>query len=246
MNDHLQEEGWVVCRVFRKKMPAVRRMNEHESCSWYDDHVSFMPEQLDTPKRSLIPHPDYLGYHNPLAAVYPCKQEVEYYNNFHFHLPHPDPYLQLPQLESPKLQSSNTTTGNASCTSISLYGINNNSVEVNLANQLNASPFSQEHQLHPAPTNLHGQLNQNMSSLMCSGSTCTDNQDWRVLDKLVAAQLSHDLQDVSKEAHKYSPAANGYQVMDQRSLYMVQSEKTQATETDYASTCTSSCQIELW
>ncbi|KAJ0962071.1 hypothetical protein J5N97_029899 [Dioscorea zingiberensis] len=88
----MKEEGWVVCRVFKKRVAAIRKVNEHES-PWYEEHVSFMPE-LESPKRLLLTQPDMQLHHN----LYTCKQELE----MHYHLAH-DPFLQLPQLESPKL-----------------------------------------------------------------------------------------------------------------------------------------------
>ncbi|CAN8312056.1 unnamed protein product [Cochlearia groenlandica] len=55
-----QEEGWVVCRVFKKKLAAVRRMGDYDSSPshWYDDHLSFMASEIDTngPRRILPNH----------------------------------------------------------------------------------------------------------------------------------------------------------------------------------------------
>ncbi|KAE8055975.1 hypothetical protein FH972_012778 [Carpinus fangiana] len=79
-----QEEGWVVCRVFKKRMAAVRKVgDQYESACWYDEQVSFMPE-LDSPG-------PFTSYH------YQCKQEPEFQYNM------PNNFLQLPQLESPKI-----------------------------------------------------------------------------------------------------------------------------------------------
>lgn len=83
-----QEEGWVVCRVFKKKMPTMRKLDEHESACWYDDQVSFMPE-TGSPRRN-ISHA-YSSYHQR----FPCKQELD----LPYSMPR-DPFLQLPQLES--------------------------------------------------------------------------------------------------------------------------------------------------
>ncbi|KAK6138682.1 hypothetical protein DH2020_027572 [Rehmannia glutinosa] len=92
------EEGWVVCRVFKKKMASTtRRESEHESlCNWYDEQVSFMPDFDPPNKYTSSPFPSY-QYNN-----YTCKQELEMqYNN----MPN-DTFLQLPNLESPKVQQS--------------------------------------------------------------------------------------------------------------------------------------------
>ncbi|CAL0314296.1 unnamed protein product [Lupinus luteus] len=88
-----QEEGWVVCKVFKKRMTTVRKIGEYESpCSWYDDQVSFIQE-LDP--RS---HP-YVSQHQH----YPCKQELEL---MQYNMPHDVNFIQLPQLESPKVPQS--------------------------------------------------------------------------------------------------------------------------------------------
>ncbi|KAH0702491.1 NAC domain-containing protein 7 [Solanum tuberosum] len=90
-----QEEGWVVCRVFKKKMASTRKESEQESPNWYDnnnDQVSLMPK-IDSPKQQ----------HN-----YPCKKEYQ--------IPIPSHHQQLPLLQSPKLLPSTSIN--------SLFGIN--------------------------------------------------------------------------------------------------------------------------
>lgn len=92
-----QEEGWVVCRVFKKRLPTVRRMGEHDSPIWYDDQVSFIPD-LESPKEN--PNPNYLpNYHHPHNS-YACKKEMDFsYQN----PPHHGHFFQLPLLDGPKL-----------------------------------------------------------------------------------------------------------------------------------------------
>lgn len=85
-----QEEGWVVCRVFKKRVPTMRKVGDYDSPSWYDEQVSFMPE-TGSPRRISQP---YASYHHH----YPCKHELE----LQYNMPH-DPFLQLPQLESPEV-----------------------------------------------------------------------------------------------------------------------------------------------
>ncbi|KAG6422599.1 hypothetical protein SASPL_119177 [Salvia splendens] len=110
-----QEEGWVVCRVFKKRIATTQKMSEHDSPMWYDDHVSFM----ESPKQHS---------YNPNL---PYKKEMSFPYG-------PDHFLQLPLLESPKV-------------------------------------------LQPPPSN----------------PDYFHVTDWRVLDKFVASQLSHE--DVPKE-----------------------------------------------
>ncbi|RDX70585.1 NAC domain-containing protein 7, partial [Mucuna pruriens] len=93
-----QAKGWVVCRVFKKRVTTMRKVNEQDS--WYDDQVSFM-QDLDSPKQTSQSN---LVYQLP----YPCKKELD----LSYQLPR-DHFLQLPLLESPKLlQSASAMTPN--------------------------------------------------------------------------------------------------------------------------------------
>ncbi|KAF5734431.1 NAC domain protein [Tripterygium wilfordii] len=101
-----QEEGWAVCRVFKKRMTTVRKMGEYDSPCWYDDQLSFMPPDGESPRRiSQFYSSSYHPHHYPA-----CKQELHHQlQQQHYNMPpqhHHDPFLQLPQLESPKLPQS--------------------------------------------------------------------------------------------------------------------------------------------
>lgn len=89
----------MVCRVFKKRLPTVRRMGEHDSPIWYDDQVSFMPD-LDSPKQN--PNPNYLPnnyQHHPHNSYNACKKELDFsYQNPPDHHSH---FFQLPLLGSP-------------------------------------------------------------------------------------------------------------------------------------------------
>ncbi|XP_070681023.1 NAC domain-containing protein 7-like isoform X2 [Malus domestica] len=103
-----QEEGWVVCRVFKKKIASMRiKMSENESPCWYDDQVSFMPE-LDSPgHNSSSMNMNMVPYHH--LPNYPCKKELD-------HLPFQVPqehFFQLPLLGSPKLVQSSSATASS-------------------------------------------------------------------------------------------------------------------------------------
>ncbi|GMJ04797.1 NAC 007, VASCULAR RELATED NAC-DOMAIN PROTEIN 4, EMBRYO DEFECTIVE 2749 [Hibiscus trionum] len=193
-----QEEGWVVCRVFKKRMTTVRKMGEYESSFWYDDQVSFIQE-LESPRR--MPQPYAATYHHH----YPCKQELQ----LHYSLPDHDPLLQLPHLESPKLPQSAATM---SCNSVIPYH----------GSTLQSSTLTQEEHIH-----------QNLNSLYSNTihqQAVDQVTDWRLLDKFVASQLSHE--EASKE-NNYSNAAS-------------KSKRPEMAHQEYASTSTSSCQIDLW
>lgn len=109
----VQEEGWVVCRVFKKRVATVRRMAD--GAPWFDDHVAggFMPDLIASPRQLMHHHP------NAAAAVYGghqqlyhCKPELEY----HHLLPSQDAFLQqLPQLESPKPPPAYIAAAQGSC-----------------------------------------------------------------------------------------------------------------------------------
>lgn len=175
-----QEEGWVVCRVFKKKLPSMRRMSEHESPCWYDEHVSFMPD-LDSPNHnnSNSSMNNQMAYHGHFPN-YPCKKELDHLP-FQHHVPN-EHFFQLPLLDSPKLllqSSASAAVSSNSMTAAAAYSIDINQ-------------------------NFHAVYGNNSNELQA----VDDDQltDWRVLDKFVASQLSQD--DVSK-GNSYSWYSTG-------------------------------------
>ncbi|XP_061357869.1 NAC domain-containing protein 7 [Gastrolobium bilobum] len=211
-NGTTQEEGWVVCRAFKKRMTTMRKVGDYESPCWYDDQVIFMQE-LESPRR--ISHPNYASYHQH----YPCKQELE----LQYNIPN-DAFLQLPQLESPKFPQSATSL---SCSPVVPYGFDSN----NNGSALQSSSLTQEERIQRCQQ-------QNLQLLYGSNDQAVELvTDWRVLDKFVASQLSHD-QEVSKEA-SYSNVA-------EQSTMLANESKNPENGKEYASTSTSSCQIDLW
>ncbi|KAF2616936.1 hypothetical protein F2Q68_00042480 [Brassica cretica] len=113
-----QEEGWVVCRVFKKRLPAViRRMGDYDSSPshWYDEQLSFMASELETngPRR-LVPNPhqqhqQHLAYGLNASAYtltspnLQCKQELE---------------LQYSHLQSNQVHEEQMNQGNKSFSSL--------------------------------------------------------------------------------------------------------------------------------
>ncbi|XP_015877921.1 NAC domain-containing protein 7 isoform X1 [Ziziphus jujuba] len=159
-NGSAQEEGWVVCRVFKKRITAMRKVSEHESPIWYDEQVSFMPD-LESPKQNSN-HSNLSSYHIP----YPCKKELD----LPYQVPHHEHFLQLPLLESPKLLQSTPTAAMAS-NSIAAY-----TLDINHAATLQSSSLAHEQNFRGA---VYG-----------NSSVVDQLTDWRVLDKFVASQLS--------------------------------------------------------
>uniref|UniRef100_A0ACD5V442 Uncharacterized protein n=1 Tax=Avena sativa TaxID=4498 RepID=A0ACD5V442_AVESA len=88
------DEGWVVCKVFKKRVAAVQRMAAPDSPFWFsNDHVAFMAPRID--QNAAYQH----GRHHQ-SYHHPCKVELEY----HHLLPQePMSFQQLPHLESPRL-----------------------------------------------------------------------------------------------------------------------------------------------
>lgn len=116
---NLQEEGWAVCRVFKKKLATSIRsggdqLYQHESLCWYNDDQlvsNFMPD-FDSPQRNNFPNPyNTPSYHHQLP-----------YNN----MQQPDAlFLQLPQLESPKIPQSYGSVNQIIAQPNSIYNNNN-------------------------------------------------------------------------------------------------------------------------
>lgn len=234
----MQEEGWVVCRVFKKRLATVRRVGDYESPCWYDpgsSMSSFMPE-LDSPRRNMIPHPAYTtsssSYHNQLYSN--CKQELDHHLQYNTMPvpPHPDSFLQLPQLESPKVAQYGTYDPHR-----------NNGCHVM------PSPTFRPEQLQQMN---HQNLMINSPSLLYNDNSLDDQvTDWRVLDKFVASQLSHEQLEASKETTtNYSNEALYDPLGDEVHINMGANESKRSENIvgqDYAaSTSTSSCQVDLW
>lgn len=126
-----QEEGWVVCRVFKKRMTTVRKMGDYVSPCWYNDQVSFMQE-LESAMPIFNPNA-------PNRNPYPSKKELE----LQFNTPR-DAFLQLPQLQSPVILQSAASLSFSPVVSYG-YGSKNN------GNALQSSTLTQEHrQFHYA------------------------------------------------------------------------------------------------
>lgn len=220
-----------MCRVFKKRLTTVRKMGDYESPCWYDDQVSFMPTELDSPRRiSSHPYTSYSHHHHHYA----CKQELE----LQFNMP-PDPFLQLPQLESPKVPQS---AGSVSCNSVVVpsYGFDKNNIN-NGSTTMQSSTLTQEEQVQ-----------QNMNSIY-NDHAVDQVTDWRVLDKFVASQLSHDDQDhAAPKDNNYSLNSSStvfhHHVGEQMNLLAnnIESKRPDIGH-EYASNSTStSCQIDLW
>ncbi|KAL5569949.1 hypothetical protein UlMin_026524 [Ulmus minor] len=174
-----QAKGWVVCRVFKKRLTTMRKMmSEHDSPCWYEDQVSFMPELESPPKQNSDSN---LAYQIP----YPCKKE---FAHLPYHqLPH-DHFLPL--LETPKsLQSVTSLSSNYPMAAYNLV-INHSQDQIQQAN----------HQ------NFHSLYGNNISNEQAMEDQLTD---WRVLDKFVASQLSQEDASKENSYSNTAPIASG-------------------------------------
>ncbi|XP_047338472.1 NAC domain-containing protein 7 [Impatiens glandulifera] len=173
-----QEEGWAVCRVFKKRIATTRRMDDLESPHWYDEQVSFMPD-FDSPRSLSHPYNSY-----PRQNLnYLCKQELELHHNMSHHHHHHDPFLQLPHLESPKMPPQ--PTASESCNSIAQYA-------------------TQEDHLHQ--NMIHHHVSPMFSNNNNNDQAVDQLTDWRILDKFVASQLSPE--EASREEDHYPNATS--------------------------------------
>lgn len=91
----LQEEGWVVCRAFKKRITGQTKNVEGWDSSYFYDESSGVSSVID-PLDYITRQPqNFLAGQNFL-----CKQEIEA-DNLSFM--QSDSFVQLPQLESPSL-----------------------------------------------------------------------------------------------------------------------------------------------
>ncbi|KAL5713559.1 hypothetical protein ACHQM5_015623 [Ranunculus cassubicifolius] len=82
-----QEEGWVVCRAFKKRTNMQARNNERWESSYFYEEINGMSSNMD---------PINLISRKQQNLI--CKQEIESENANIFHC---DQFVELPQLESP-------------------------------------------------------------------------------------------------------------------------------------------------
>lgn len=93
-----QEEGWVVCRAFKKRTTSgqTKGIEAWDSSYFYDEPSG---------ASSVVDPLDYITrqpQNNYLSQNFMCKQEIEAENLNNF-LNTTDPFAQLPQLESPSM-----------------------------------------------------------------------------------------------------------------------------------------------
>uniref|UniRef100_A0A5B6YMD7 Putative NAC domain-containing protein 7 isoform X1 n=1 Tax=Davidia involucrata TaxID=16924 RepID=A0A5B6YMD7_DAVIN len=107
-----QEEGWVVCRAFKKRTTGQSKSIEGWDSAYFYDEPSGVSSSVVDPFDYITRQPQ-----NFLAENFMCKQEIEADN---LNLMHSDQFVQLPELESPSIPLIKRPS------SISLISENNN------------------------------------------------------------------------------------------------------------------------
>ncbi|KAK7258232.1 hypothetical protein RIF29_32791 [Crotalaria pallida] len=233
-----QEEGWVVCRVFKKRVTSMRKVSEHDSPCWYDDQVCFM-QNLDSPKQiTSKPNNNMMIYQQLPYNNNPCKKELD----LPYHQFPRDQFLQLPLLESPKLLQSAST-----------LSASNNNNPMAVPYMPSSSALMQEDQSvqqQNFQATMYGNINTNEQGV--------DDQvtDWRVLDKFVASQLSQDnnnhsnnnIASSSKDNNNNSYSSNAGNIFHGTDIINsnINLDKQEMVPENNASTSNSNCPIDLW
>ncbi|KAF8101553.1 hypothetical protein N665_0204s0050 [Sinapis alba] len=171
-----QEEGWVVCRAFKKKPTTgqAKTTDSWRSCYFYDELSSRVGSSMEPL--------DYVSKQkqNIFAQDFMFKQELGG-SNIGLNFIDCDQFIQLPQLESPSLPL--MTRPVMSSTSIT-------SLEKKNHNKNKRRPLTED--------------NENFNELISSKSKDKKKKkasvmttDWRALDKFVASQLMSQEDGVS-------------------------------------------------
>ncbi|CAL9125467.1 NAC domain-containing protein 7-like [Musa acuminata AAA Group] len=190
-----QAKGWVVCRVFKKRVPTARKASDE--LPWYDEQGSFMHD-IDSPKRTM-PQPAMEYHHH--HQLYSYKREIK----LHYRSPHEALDHELPPVEPPMIFS-----------------------YLNHGDSLQRLIFSENEAVQPRHQLQATTTDNNDENLSQASDQVTD---WRILDKFVAAQLSHD----GSKKPIYSDEDDLLQVADEQEVAM-----------EFPSTSTSSCQMYPW
>ncbi|KAL4369276.1 hypothetical protein GQ457_05G012500 [Hibiscus cannabinus] len=160
-----QEEGWVVCRAFKKKASTTsqnKTIEQWDSSYFYDEASGIS---------TVVDPIDYISRQQPQNFLPPnmlCKREIMEADNLN--LVHCDQFVQLPQLESPSLPLIKRPN------STSLISDNNNTT----------TNYGEEEE-----EEFQQQQKKKKNRSLCDNTERVT--DWRALDKFVASQLSQEI-----------------------------------------------------
>ncbi|AEE86626.1 NAM like protein [Arabidopsis thaliana] len=168
-----QEEGWVVCRAFKKK-PMTGQAKNTETWS-----SSYFYDELPSGVRSVTEPLNYVSKQkqNVFAQDLMFKQELEG-SDIGLNFIHCDQFIQLPQLESPSLP---LTKRPVSLTSITSLEKNKNIYKRHL--------IEEDVSFNALISSGNKDKKKKKTSVMTT--------DWRALDKFVASQLMSQEDGVS-------------------------------------------------
>uniref|UniRef100_A0A0D3D362 NAC domain-containing protein n=1 Tax=Brassica oleracea var. oleracea TaxID=109376 RepID=A0A0D3D362_BRAOL len=159
-----QEEGWVVCRAFKKRATGQTKNTETWSSSYFYD------EAVSSGVNSIIDPIEYISNqkHDIYGKGFMCKQEIEgmvddlnYMQSYH-------QFIQLPQLQSPSLPVMKRPSS-----SMSISSMDNNSNYI--------TSLDDEASFESVISGENKRKNTKKQVKMIG--------DWRELDKFVASQL---------------------------------------------------------
>eukprot|EP01018_Ginkgo_biloba_P024662 Gb_07132 [translate_table: standard] len=176
-NPHENEDGWVVCRVFKKRA-------NHKSHDSDQQEANHKEQCIGLPELDFSP-PEEVQYHDQ-QFNYMCKQELDRVQYAHPH----DQFMQLPQLQSPEV-----TVSNPSSSSIIIKNFIPERLLENISKRSTPSLPIQY---------MTGQLDGSQIKLTAEEfrEERTAN-DWTVLDRLVASHLNQE-EAACKDSSRYN------------------------------------------
>ncbi|KAL7102172.1 hypothetical protein ACP275_08G102600 [Erythranthe tilingii] len=229
-----QEEGWVVCRAFKKRATgqtnnkSTRIINEGWDSTYYYDE----PTPINNATSSVV-QDDITRRHRFLSSNQKsaCKQEIELVNeNLHFLQSSNDQlFVQLPQLESPSLPPIKRDITNCPIfPATEIFDKDNDEEEGD------DDGYNHNHN----------------NNIIIGGSNIYSSQkkvsaDWRELDKFVASQLSHDIGGVSSSFESRIHYNTADRSSDLAGLLLLQTGREEDANYKLNQTSTSDCDIGI-
>ncbi|KAI5066801.1 hypothetical protein GOP47_0017329 [Adiantum capillus-veneris] len=261
------EEGWAVCRVFKKRSPNIKAMLHERDpmmggCCFEEQMSSFFAEGLDSPKATAhmtsmmqmasgglmhhhghghghhhqqqhqqeqqLPSSDAMnlfhfgGFNNVMqgghlhaGTAFACKQELDQLADYH--LSH-DPFMQLPQLESPKLAGPGCfmNTGSNMSHVRALMQLDNHAAAAAMQLHRSGAVTSSANTTSSCSSADNNSLAA-ATALLAASKEVDPVTDWRVLDRLVASQLSQDAAPTCKDVQN-APSDSAHQHLFYSSL----------------------------
>ncbi|CAL0315423.1 unnamed protein product [Lupinus luteus] len=240
-----QEEGWVVCRIFKKKNHLKTLDSPLASSICGEGRISHLFDSCDEGALEQILQQMGRGT---------CKEEnyeAKNYSNGRYSRPfdtgisnngnyHDNRFMKLPNLESPKSTSMESHQNNTND-----IDTNNNGyhpiMPINMVTE-NEGSFT----THQDPNMIHHNPLEASSSMVVGSGGLTN---WTTLDRLVASQLNGQTDQTSRQLACFNDPTIGYctSYHDLQFPTLRSSSNTGATASDFISpTQDYSSEIDLW